>query len=226
MDSNFHFILGSGSPRRKQLLEGIGYRPEVRLKEIPEDYPIELKKEEIVDYLSKHKANAYLGELKSNELLLTADTIVWCDQELLGKPTDRDNAIQMLLKLQGRDHQVYTGVCLSSSTKSIGFYDESTVWFKPLSKMEIVNYVDHYKPFDKAGAYGAQDCLPVGMNPCSEEEKKFLVDIGQPDLFERSLALDHSLAIPIIDRITGSYFNVMGLPIVRVWKELNKFMID
>jgi len=98
------------------------------------------------------------------------------------------------------------------------------VWFKSLSESEITSYIDHYQPFDKAGAYGAQDCLPPGMNPCSDEELFFLKQIGQSDLFERSLAVDPSKSIAIIDRISGSYFNVMGLPIVKVWKELQKFI--
>ncbi|HRH65416.1 MAG TPA: Maf family protein [Bacteroidia bacterium] len=223
MSQEYHLILGSGSPRRKQLLEGIGLNPEIRLKDVPEEFPPHLEKEKIAIYLSKHKAEAFTDELKENDLLLTADTIVWCDGELLGKPADRDDAIRMLQKLQGRDHQVYTGVSLTTVNKSIDFYSQSTVWFRKLNEQEITDYVDHYKPFDKAGAYGAQDCLPAGMNPCSDEEIQFLIRIRKPYLFEQSLALDHAVAIPIIDRIAGSYFNVMGLPIIEVWNAIHEF---
>lgn len=219
-----HLILGSGSPRRKQLLEGMGFKPEIRVKDISEDFPAGLTKSDIALYLSKHKAAAYIQELKADDVLITADTIVWCENELLGKPTDRQDAIRMLSKLQGRDHQVYTGVSILTAKSAVNFFDESTVWFKSLSESEIISYVDHYKPFDKAGAYGAQDCLPKGMNPCSEEELVFLKQIGHGDLFERSIAMDPSKYIAIIDRISGSYFNVMGLPIVKVWKELQKFI--
>ncbi|MBL0063640.1 MAG: Maf family protein [Bacteroidetes bacterium] len=219
-----HLILGSGSPRRKHLLEGMGFTPEIRVKDIAEDFPFGLTKADIAIYLSKHKAAAFVNELKDEDVLLTADTIVWCENELLGKPANRQDAIRMLNKLQGRDHQVYTGVSILSRKSAIDFFDESTVWFKPLSESEITSYIDHYQPFDKAGAYGAQDCLPPGMNPCSDEELFFLKQIGQSDLFERSLAVDPSKSIAIIDRISGSYFNVMGLPIVKVWKELQKFI--
>lgn len=219
-----HLILGSGSPRRKQLIEGIGFTPEIRVKDIAEDFPAGLTKENIAIYLSKHKAAAYVNELNDQDVLITADTIVWCENELLGKPSDRQDAIRMLNKLQGRDHQVYTGVSILSKNSSVDFFDETTVWFKSLSISEISSYVDHYQPFDKAGAYGAQDCLPQGINPCSDEELSFLKQIGQADLFERSLAIDPSKSIAIIDRISGSYFNVMGLPIVKVWKELQKFI--
>lgn len=220
---DYHLILGSGSPRRRQLLHGLGLIFDVKLKDVPEEPPGELKRGEIALHLAEVKSAAYLNELAPKDLLITADTIVWIDNTLLGKPVDRDDAIRMLLNLQGRGHQVYTGVSLNSLEKQINFCVESTVWFNRLTEWEIEKYVDHYRPFDKAGAYGAQDCLPEGMNPCSKEEKEFLVSIGRPDLFERSIAMDSKQHIPIIERITGGYFNVMGLPLVELWRELVKF---
>ena len=135
----------------------MGFSPEIRVKDIAEDFPAGLTKENIAIYLSKHKATAYVNELKDQDVLLTADTIVWCENELLGKPVNRTDAIRMLSKLQGRDHQVYTGVSILSKNSSVDFFDETTVWFKSLSESEISSYVDHYQPFDKAGAYGCQE---------------------------------------------------------------------
>ncbi|MFN8145321.1 MAG: Maf family protein [Bacteroidia bacterium] len=220
MLENFKLILGSGSPRRKQLLEGIGLQPEVRLKDVDESFPPELTRSSIALYLAEHKAKAYQQELSSSELLITADTIVCCDAELLGKPVSKEDAIRMLTRLQGRDHQVFTGVCICTSASSISFVEESIVQFHSLTMSDILNYVEHYQPFDKAGSYGAQECLAPGINPCSEEELQFLKEIGHSDLFEKSLAVNNLVSVPIISRITGSYFNVMGLPILTLWKRL------
>lgn len=211
-------VLGSGSPRRKQLLMELFPEVEVRLKDVNENFPIDLLAAEIPLFLSEQKANAYSGELKGNEILITADTIVWFDNHVLNKPIDRDEALVMLQKLSGNTHKVYTGVCISTPETRKLFYAESEVEFIKAGEKELLEYIDSYKPFDKAGSYGAQECLPAGMNPLSEEEKTFLIIIGKPDLFERSLAVKDHARVPLIRSIKGSYFNVMGLPVVELWE--------
>jgi septum formation protein len=124
----------------------------------------------------------------------------------------------MLTTLSGKTHHVYTGVCIATKTKRKLFREETGVTFKNLNREEIEYYVDNFKPFDKAGSYGAQECLPHGMNPCSPDEIAFLQNIGKPNLAESTL---ESKAIAAIRQINGSYFNVMGLPIHRVYYELN-----
>ena len=180
-----NLILASGSPRRRQLLTDLGLTYEIRLREVDESFPPALRRAEIAEYLARHKAEAYRADLAPTELLLTADTIVCLDEDVLNKPADAAEARQMLGRLQGRAHQVYTGVCLlpGDGRAPLVFSDETTVHFRALSAAEITFYVDQYQPFDKAGAYGAQDWL----------------------------------GLVAIDRLEGSYFNVMGLPTHRVW---------
>lgn len=223
---NFHpykIILGSASPRRRLLLEKMGWNPTVRTKNIPEQIPDGLKKEEIALYLSKLKAASLREELKQDELLITADTIVWIDVTLLEKPANRNEALSMLQLLSGKSHQVYTGVCLSTVQKQHCFFVESTVSFRSLSEKLILDYIDHYHPFDKAGSYGAQECLPENMNPCSDEEKLFLKEQKLERLFEDTLAMDNRQHLPIIEKIEGSYFNVMGLPVKELHDAVMKF---
>lgn len=181
-------ILASGSPRRRQLLTDLGLTYEIRLREVDETYPPPLRRAAIAEYLARHKAEAYRADLAADELLLTADTIVCLGDDVLNKPADAAAARQMLTRLQGRAHQVYTGVCLlpGDGRPPVVFSDETTVHFRPLSPTEIAFYVERYQPLDKAGAYGAQDWLGL---------------VG-------------------IERLEGSYFNVMGLPTHRVWAEL------
>ncbi|WP_375417987.1 Maf family nucleotide pyrophosphatase [uncultured Hymenobacter sp.] len=182
-------ILASNSPRRRQLLTDLGLRYEIRLREVDEAYPPHLRRAEIAEYLARHKAAAYAPGLAPDELLLTADTIVCLDEDVLNKPADAAEAAAMLTRLQGRAHDVFTGVCLRHGDgREVVFSDQTTVHFRPLSPAEIRFYITHYQPFDKAGAYGAQDW--VGM-------------VG-------------------VTRLEGSYFNVMGLPVHRVWEELAK----
>ena len=185
-----NLILASGSPRRRQLLSDLGLPYEVRLREVDESYPPGLRRAEIAEYLARHKAEAYRADLAPDELLLTADTIVCLGEDVLNKPADAAEARAMLARLQGRAHQVYTGVCLlpGDGRPPVVFADETTVHFRALSSAEIAFYVARYQPLDKAGAYGAQDWLGL---------------VG-------------------IDRLEGSYFNVMGLPTHRVWAELEK----
>jgi septum formation protein len=180
-----HLILASGSPRRRQLLTDLGLAYEIRLREVDESFPPHLRRGAIAEYLARHKAEAYRADLAPTELLLTADTIVCLDDDVLNKPADATEAHQMLSRLQGRAHQVYTGVCLlpGDGREPVVFADETTVHFRVLSPEEIAFYVMQYQPFDKAGAYGAQDWV----------------------------------GLVAIDRLEGSYFNVMGLPTHRVW---------
>jgi septum formation protein len=187
-----NLILASGSPRRRQLLTDLGLSYEIRLREVDESFPAHLRRAEIAEYLACHKAEAYRADLAPDELLLTADTIVCLADDVLNKPADAAEARQMLSRLQGRAHQVYTGVCLlpGDGRAPVVFADETTVHFRALSEAEIDFYVTNYQPFDKAGAYGAQDWLGLAA----------------------------------IDRLEGSYFNVMGLPTHRVWAALQEFL--
>ena len=180
---NYQIILASNSPRRKELLSGLGLNYEVRtLPGIDESYPDTLQGEEIPVYISSKKASAYLDTLKYNELLITADTIVWLDGRVLGKPADEKEACQMLRDLSGKTHQVITGVTLATTTFQKSFASVSQVTFAPLSEEEISYYVNHYHPMDKAGSYGVQEWIGF---------------IG-------------------VERIEGSYFNVMGLPVCDI----------
>ncbi|SNC62993.1 septum formation protein [Hymenobacter gelipurpurascens] len=182
-------VLASNSPRRRQLLTELGVAYEVRLREVDESFPPHLVRAEVAEYLAAHKASAYASDLAPDELVLTADTIVCLDDDVLNKPAGAAEAVQMLQRLQGRFHDVYTGVCLlAGDGRKVVFSDQTRVHFRALTLSEIEHYVAHYKPFDKAGAYGAQDW--IGM-----------------------VAVTH---------LEGSYFNVMGLPVHRVWEELEK----
>ncbi|MBQ9171062.1 MAG: septum formation protein Maf [Bacteroidaceae bacterium] len=183
-------ILASNSPRRKELLAGLGFEFEVRtLKGLDESYPEGLSMEEIPQYISRKKAAAYT--LNPDELLITADTIVYLDGEVLGKPADEAEAKQMLRKLSGKTHQVVTGVTLSTTEMQHSFASVSQVTFAELLEEEIDHYVTHYRPLDKAGAYGIQEWIGY---------------IG-------------------VTRIEGSYFNVMGLPVQRLYSEMKKLNI-
>jgi len=189
--NNFHIILVSNSPRRRELLSGLGIEYEVRtLPDIDESYPDDLQGGDIPLYISKEKADAYKPLLQPDELIITADTIVWLKGEVLGKPRGREEAIAMLHKLSGHIHEVFTGVTLTTKEKQRSFYAETKVTFAQLSDEEIVHYVDNYQPYDKAGSYGVQEWIGY---------------IG-------------------VERIEGSYFNVMGLPVQRLYKELTQFL--
>lgn len=187
---HYRIFLGSRSPRRQILLTQLGLPYQVWLKEeIPEEYPAGLRPDQVAQFLAKLKAKSYAGELGGSDILITADTIVVLDDRILGKPSDREDAICMLSNLSDRPHEVITGVCLSSREKESVFIASTLVWFDKLDLSEIREYVDEYKPFDKAGAYGIQEWIGF---------------IG-------------------IHRMEGSYFNVMGLPIQRLYKELQRF---
>ncbi len=188
--NKYKIILGSQSPRRKELLKGLGFYFEIRVKEIDETFSDKLKKQEIPIYLSHQKAADFKNEIENeNILLITCDTIVWINDCALNKPVDRAEAIRMLKTLSGNVHEVFTGVTLTSKEKQVSFFEETKVYFKDLSNEEIEFYIDQFKPFDKAGSYGVQEWMGfVGMR-----------------------------------RIEGCYFNVMGLPLSKLYSELEKF---
>lgn len=183
----YKVILASNSPRRKELLAGLGVDYEVRtLPDVDESYPETLKGADIPLYIAKEKADAYLGMMQPGELIITADTIVWLDDKVLGKPRDREEALQMLRDMSGRTHEVFTGVCLTTTEWQRSFAAQTEVRFSPLSEEEITYYVDKYKPMDKAGAYGVQEWIGF---------------IG-------------------VENISGSYYNIMGLPVQKLYREL------
>ncbi len=232
VSKKYSIILASKSPRRQFLLKEIGIKFSVKTKDTDESFSKKLKGKQIALYLCKKKALAFVDELKQNELLITADTIVCIGKKILNKPANHKEAVGMLTDLAGKMHTVYTGVCFSyfSSTKSktkkikhYTFVDSTNVYFNKLSPQEIDQYIRTYKPFDKAGSYGAQDSLPAGMNPCSTAEMHFLKKIRKLPL-AKSQILDSpdKNHVVIIKKISGSYFNVMGLPILKLYKELKK----
>lgn len=185
----YNYILASKSPRRYQLLKSLGIDFVVTTKEIEEIYPENLTKEQIPVFLSELKAKPFFIDLKENDLVITADTIVCHNEKVLGKPKDRTEAMQMLQQLSGNEHQVISGVCLSTKQKTKSFYSVSNVQFKTLTKNEIEYYISEFKPFDKAGAYGIQEWIG-------------------------SIGITH---------IEGSFYNVMGLPIQKLYVEIQKF---
>jgi septum formation protein len=157
--SKYKIILASKSPRRHYLLKELGLSFEVQTRDVDESFPPELKAQEIPLYLSEKKALAFIPELKADELVITADTVVWINGQVLNKPEDHADALRMLQMLSGNMHQVFTGVCLSTRDKTVSFFAETKVYFRELSDEELNYYIVHHKPFDKAGAYGAQDWI-------------------------------------------------------------------
>jgi septum formation protein len=185
MNLAHQLVLASNSPRRQQLLISAGFVFSVQTKNVPEDFPEDMPVAEVPVYLAEKKALAFKDEIK-DELIIAADTVVIIDGKILNKPADEHEAAQMLTLLSGKMHEVITGVCLFSRNKTFTFSDRTEVYFKNLFPEEINFYVTYYRPFDKAGAYGAQEWM--GM-------------IG-------------------VEKIVGSYFNVMGLPVHLVYKYL------
>ncbi len=222
--SSLKIILGSGSPRRKQLLAECGFNFTVKTKEIDETPPVGLLRENIAMKLAEMKADALANSIQDDEILITADTIVCLNDHVLNKPLDAEHAKQMLNLLSNCRHQVYTGVCILFKNKKTVFFCETDVFFYELTQEVIEQYIAIYSPFDKAGSYGAQESLPENTNPCSKEEIEFIKSIGKPYLFENTLVQTHKQNIPLIREIKGSYFNVMGLPIVELTKQLQKMI--
>lgn len=186
---NKKIILASKSPRRQELLKGLGLNFEVRTKDIEETYSADLRAEDVPVFLSEKKANEFLHELKSGEIIITSDTIVIHQGKILEKPQSKEEAHEMLRRLADSEHIVVTGVCIQSLEKKVVFSDLTLVEFSALTDEEIDFYIENYKPFDKAGSYGAQDWI----------------------------------GFVSIKKLTGSYFNVMGLPVHRVYAELKRF---
>jgi len=174
----YKIILASGSPRRQQFFNDLGLDFEIRLKDIEEIYPKNLQGVEITNYLAELKAAAFQDELKANEILVTSDTIVWHNNKALGKPTDYDDAFSILKTLSNETHEVITSVCFKTITKTETIYDITKVTFKELSDDTIHYYLEHYKPFDKAGAYGIQEW--IGLIGISKIEGSYTNVVGLP----------------------------------------------
>ena len=175
---NHTIILASGSPRRQQFFKDLGIDFEIRLKEVEEIYPPHLQAEEITDYLAELKANAFEGEINPDELLVTSDTIVWHHNQCLGKPKDREEAFRMLQSLSDATHEVITSVCFKTNTKTETFHEITKVTFQELSEEAILYYLDHYKPFDKAGSYAIQEW--IGYIGISKIEGSYTNVVGMP----------------------------------------------
>lgn len=158
--NKYHVILGSGSPRRKELLSGLDIQFEViKIPDIDESYPDKIEPEKVPEYIAKQKASAYADRIAEDTLLITADTVVWTFREILGKPQNREEAIEMLHRLSDKVHEVITGVCITTCAKQVSFSVSAAVAFDKLTEEEIVYYIDKYKPYDKAGAYGIQEWI-------------------------------------------------------------------
>jgi septum formation protein len=186
---NYNLVLASNSPRRRELLAGLGVDFEVRVLDgVDESYPEDLKATETAEYIARKKAAAYKPTMADDELVITADTVVIVGDEVLGKPHDEADAARMLRKLSGRTHQVMTGVCLVTQQQTVHFAVTTDVTFKPLTEAEISYYIQNYKPLDKAGAYGIQEW--IGYIGCTG--------------------------------LNGSYYNVMGLPVQRIYTEIER----
>ena len=174
----YNYILASKSPRRQELLRELGINFSVEILDVDESYPNSLFREEIPVFLAELKAKPFAGKLNTNDLLITADTIVWLNGEVFGKPADKQEAIDILQKLSDNEHQVISGVCLTSAQKQKSFFSVSNVRFKKLSAGEINFYIDNYKPYDKAGAYGIQEW--IGYIGITHIEGSFYNVMGLP----------------------------------------------
>ena len=188
--NKFRIILASRSPRRQQLLKELGLNFEIVIKEFPETFPENLKGNEIALYVARQKAELFRNEITDNEIVITADTIVWCNNMVLGKPSNEDDAKRILKEISDNTHEVITGVCILTSTLEKVFSVSTKVTFDAMSDDDIEYYIRSFRPFDKAGAYGIQEW--IGIIGCS--------------------------------KIEGSYFNVVGLPVHQLYKELRELV--
>ena len=175
---NYHLVLASGSPRRQQFFKDLDLDFEIRLKDIEEIYPLELKAEEITNYLAELKASAFEGELQANEIIITSDTIVWHNNKALGKPKDEQDAFDILKSLSNSTHEVITSVCFKTNSKTTLLHEITKVTFNELSDEAIRYYIKKYKPFDKAGAYGIQEW--IGFVGVSKIEGSYANVMGMP----------------------------------------------
>jgi len=199
-----------------------GFDFRIEKPEVDEVFAEDIPVEDVARYLAAVKAEYFRPRMR-DELIVTADTVVILDGQILNKPADRDEAIKMLSALSGNTHRVMTGVSIISEEKEESFDETTLVTFEKLSLRDIEFYIDHFQPYDKAGAYGAQDCLPPGINPCSPEEQNFLQAIGKESLIRQTMTDKSPSGIVIIKKIEGSYFNVMGLPIHKVYNHLERW---
>lgn len=184
-----NIILASKSPRRQALLKGLDIEFEIRTKEVEEIYPDHLLNEKVPAYLAELKSSAFEGELNDNDVLITSDTVVILDDQILEKPGSREEAIEMIEQLAGKTHTVVTGVCIRSNTKKDTFSNQTKVTFSPMTKEEIEYYIDTCQPYDKAGSYGCQEWL----------------------------------GYVAIEKMEGSFYSVMGLPLHQVYQALKAF---
>ena len=189
MLENYKVILASKSPRRKQLLSGLGIQFKVDSKEVEEIFPDDMAILEVPEYLARLKAEPFINEVGDETLVITSDTIVTIDNEILGKPHDHNDAVNMLETLSGRTHTVATGVFLYNKKRQVSFTATTDVTFKNLTTDEIDYYIANFNPYDKAGGYGIQEWF----------------------------------GYVAVEKINGSYFNVMGLPVHKLYEELRKF---
>ena len=188
--NEYKIILASRSPRRQQLMRELGLKFDVVIREYDETYPEGLNGEQIAKHIAFEKAASYKDELADNEIVIAADTIVWCDNKVLGKPLNREDAASILKEISDNTHEVITGVSIRSITKERTFSESTKVTFDTISEEDIYYYIDKYNPYDKAGAYGIQEWIGIAACSC----------------------------------IKGSYFNVVGLPVQRLYKELIRFI--
>lgn len=204
-------------------MKQVGFDFVVEKPHVDEIFPDDLPVDQVAKYLAELKAEYFRPRMR-DEVIVTADTVVILQGRILNKPADREEAIAMLSSLAGQTHRVMTGVSIVSKEKEKTFDDTTEVTFEDLSREQIEFYIDTFRPYDKAGAYGAQDCLPSGMNPCSPEEVQFLQSIHREELIMETLTPSpHNEGPVIIKRISGSYFNVMGLPIHKLHKQIEAF---
>lgn len=189
--ANYSIILASGSPRRQQFFKDLDLDFEIRLKDVEEIYPPELKAVEITNYLAELKANAFEGELNDNEILITSDTIVWHNDKALGKPKDKEDAFVILKSLSNATHEVITSVCFKTKNKTELISEITKVTFNPLTDAVIDYYLEHYKPYDKAGAYGIQEW--IGFIGVAKVEGSYTNVMGLPTdkVFHFLNNLDH-----------------------------------
>lgn len=186
-----NIILASASPRRQLFLKELGLEFEIRIKEVEENFPPSLKGTEITDYLAILKAKPFLNEIKEDDILITADTIVWLGNKAIGKPKDEEDAKNMLTLLSGKTHEVISSFCITTTKNQIVKNESTLVHFGKLNEDEINYYIENFKPFDKAGSYGIQEWIGY---------------IG-------------------IEKIEGSYYNVMGFPVKSFYEELKKISL-
>lgn len=186
----YHIILGSVSPRRRELLASLGLQFDVADPDISESYPPSVPPKQVAEYLAIEKCAKLAPGIGSTTILITADTVVLCDETILAKPADRGEAIAFLKMLSGRQHLVITGVCIASGDRQRSFSSETVVTFCEIDDEEIEYYVDNYHPYDKAGGYGVQEWI----------------------------------GFVATEKIEGSYFNVIGLPVNRLYRELKEFI--